>query len=118
MTQPPWTPPPPAQEDATLSILAHLSIFAFGLIGPLVLYLVVKDDPSKQMTKWHAAEALNFHLSLLIYSLVSAVLVLLIVGIFLLIALVIGGIVLGIIAAVAASKREPYRYPLTIRFVR
>jgi uncharacterized Tic20 family protein len=95
----------------------HLSIFAFSLIGPLVLFLVVKDDQTKPMTRWHAAEALNFHLSLLIYSIVSAILILVIIGIFLLIAIVIAGAVLGIIAAVAASKREAYRYPLTIRFV-
>jgi uncharacterized Tic20 family protein len=105
------------QEDTTLAVLAHLSIFAFGLIGPLVLFLVVKDDPQKPMTRWHAAEALNFHLSLLIYAIASVVLILVLVGILMLIALAIVGPVLGIVAAVAASKREAYRYPLTIRFV-
>ena len=111
---PPYAPPP---EDTTLSVLVHLSLFAFGLIGPLVLYLVTKDDPYKPMTRFHAAEALNFHLSLMIYGLVSIILVFVIIGLFLLIALGITSIVLAILAAVAASKREAYRYPLTIRFV-
>jgi uncharacterized Tic20 family protein len=123
MTQPPpaYQPPPPGYgppvEDTTLSVLAHLSLFAFGLIGPLVLYLVVKDDASKPMTRHHAAEALNFHLSLMIYAIVSFVLVFVVVGIFMLIALGIASVVLAIVAAVAAGSRQPYRYPLTIRFL-
>lgn len=120
---PPYAPPygpayGPPVEDSTLSVLVHLSLFAFSLIGPLVLYLVVKDDPTKPMTRHHAAEALNFHLSLFIYAIVSVVLILVIVGIFLLIALGIGSVVLAIVAAVAAGNRQPYRYPLTIHFVR
>jgi uncharacterized Tic20 family protein len=114
---PPYPPYGPPAEDVTLSVLAHLSLFAFSLIGPLVLYLIVKDDPTKPMTRHHAAEALNFHLSLMIYGIVSLVLILVIVGIFMLIALGIGAVVLAIIAAVAAGNRQPYRYPLTIRFV-
>lgn len=101
----------------TLSVLAHCSLFAFGLIGPLILFLVVKDDPYKPMTRHHAAEALNFHLSLTIYAIVSAILVLVIIGFFMLIAIAITSVVFAIIAAVAASNRQPYRYPLTIRFV-
>ncbi len=111
------THPYPQQEDVTLSVLCHLSVFGFGLIGPLVIYLISKDDPGKQMTRWHASEALNFHLSLLIYSVVSVILILVLIGIVLLIALGIAAVVLGIVAAVAASERKPYRYPLTIRFV-
>ena len=117
MTQHPGYPPYPPQEDSTLSVLVHLSFFAFGLIGPLVVYLISKDDPYKPMTRYHAAEALNFHLTLLIGFFVSAVLILVIVGIFLLIGLFIWGAILAIVAAVAAGRREPYRYPAIIRFV-
>ncbi|MDX6218857.1 MAG: hypothetical protein QOJ48_538, partial [Frankiales bacterium] len=48
---------------------------------------------------------------------VSAILVLVLVGIVMLIALLVWGAVLAIVAAVAAGRREPYRYPATIRFV-
>ena len=40
-----------------------------------------------------------------------------IVGIFILIAVAIGGLVLMIIAGVKAASGELWRYPLTIRFV-
>lgn len=117
MTQPGYAYQAPP-EDTVLSVLAHLSLFAFGLLGPLVLFLVVKDDPTKPMTRHHAAEALNFHISLFIYAIVSAILILLIIGIFMLIALAIASVVLAIIAAVAAGNRQPYRYPLTLRLIR
>lgn len=95
----------------------HLSLFTFGLVGPLIVYLIAKDDPYKPMTRHHAAEALNFHLTLLIAVFASLLLILVIVGLFLLLAIGITATVLAIIAAIAASNREPYRYPLTIRFV-
>lgn len=114
-----WQPPPPGwqppAEDTTWAVLAHLSIFAFALIAPLVIYLVKKDE--SPYTRHHAAEALNFHITLTLAALVSVVLVFVIVGIFLLIALAIAGPVLGIVAALAAGRREWYRYPFTIRFV-
>ncbi len=98
-------------------MLAQLSIFAFGLIGPLVLFLVVKDDPGKQFTRHHALEALNFHITLAIAGVVSAILVIVLIGILMLAALGVAGVVLGIVAAVAASRRESYRYPFTLRLV-
>ena len=119
---PGWNPPPaqqwgwqPQAEDTTWAVLAHLSIFAFALLAPLVIYLVKKDE--SPFTRHHAAEALNFHITLTIAAIVSVILIFVVVGIFLLLALVIAGPVLGIIAAIAASRRQPYRYPLTIRFV-
>ena len=45
------------------------------------------------------------------------VLLFVLVGFVLLPVVVIGSWVLGILAAVAAGRREAYRYPLTIRFV-
>jgi len=44
-------------------------------------------------------------------------LILVIVGLFLLIAVYLFGIVCVIIAAIKASDGEHYRYPLTIRFL-
>lgn len=90
----------------------HLRI---RLLGPLVIYLIYKD--SSPFTRHHAAEALNLHITLTIATIVSIPLVFLFIGIPLVFAIIIGGIVFGIIAAMAASRREPYRYPLTIHFV-
>ena len=98
------------------AIAAHLLPLAgFALLGPLVVYLVKKDDDP--FVRDHAAEALNFQISVTIYAVVSGVLVLLFIGIFMLIALVIFALVASILAAIKASNGELYRYPFTIRLV-
>lgn len=112
--QPRWQGQPPG-EDTVWAVLAHLSIFAFGLVGPLVIYLWKRDE--SPFTRHHAAEALNFHITLAIAGIVSAILILVVVGLFMLLFLVIAGPVLGILAALAANRGESYRYPLTLRFI-
>jgi hypothetical protein len=54
--------------------MAHLSaliglVLGLAFIGPLVVYVVKRDDPFVQR---HAAEALNFNLSLLAYGTILA----------------------------------------------
>jgi len=65
----------------------------------------------------NAREALNFHISVLIYSLCCIPLVFILIGIPLLIVLGLGSMVLAIIATVKASDGLCYRYPLTLRLV-
>jgi len=102
-------------------MLAHLSalagLFVGGLIflGPLLVYLVKKDE--HPFIAAESREALNFNLSVFIYIIVSAILIILVVGLLLLPAVAIAWLILTIIAAVRANNGEPYRYPLTIRLV-
>lgn len=118
-SQQPWSGPqgsgPQSSDDATWAVLTHLSYFVVALIAPLVVYLVKKD--TSPFVRQHAAEALNFHLTLLIAAVVSGILVIVIIGLFLLFAVFVVGAVFAVIAAVAAGKGESYRYPMTIRFV-
>jgi len=101
-------------------MIAHLSALA-GLIiglnwlGPLLVYLVKKDE--HPFIADQSREALNFNLSVFIYIIVSAILIILVVGLLLLPAVAIAWLILTIIAAVRANNGEPYRYPLTIRLV-
>jgi hypothetical protein len=66
----------------------------------------------------NAREALNFHLSVLLYAICCIPLCFLVVGIPLLIAIGVAGVVCSIVAAVKASEGVAYRYPMTVRFVR
>jgi len=100
----------------------HLSLFAFGLVGPLVLYLVKKD--SSPFLRHHAAQALNFHITVAIAVFASFALIFVLIGFVLLPAvaiassiLAIASSILAIVAAVRASRGEPYRYPRMIPFV-
>lgn len=115
------TPPPvPSQtlnsSDRLLVVLSHLSAFlGVGLLLPLIIYLVKKDDTPAVAAQ--ACEALNFHISLLLYGLACIPLVFLLIGIPLLIGLSLAALVLSIVAAVRASENTPWRYPLTLRLV-
>jgi uncharacterized Tic20 family protein len=115
-----------ASDTTTWAMAAHLTALAslfvgFPFIGPLIVYLAKKDNP---FVRRHAAEALNFNLSIMLYTVVLAiatfVLMFVLVGFLLIplfLVLLAAWIIFVIVAAVAASRGEEYRYPLTIRFV-
>lgn len=119
-TATPATSPTQVTSDArNWATLSHLSAFVMflgipALVGPLVMWLLRRDDG---YAEYHAKEALNFNISFMIYGLVSAVLIILLIGLLLLPAVLITWFVLVIRAAMKASAGEPYRYPLTMRLV-
>src|ERR1043165_3574010 len=99
------------------SMLSHLSMFfGVGFILPLVVYLAMRKE--SEYVACNAREALNFHISLLIYGLCCIPLIFIVVGIPLLIMLGLGSLVFAIIGAVKASDGQCYRYPLTLRLVK
>ena len=106
----------PTGNDKIWSMLSHLSaLLGVGFILPLVVYLAMRKDSDYVAT--NAREALNFHISILIYVLCCIPLMFIIVGIPLAIAIGLASLVLAIIAAVKASNGECFHYPLTLRFV-
>ena len=98
-----------------MAMLAQLLGIFTGFLGPLVMYLVAKDD--QPFLKHHAAESLNFQITLFIGFIVSAVLMLVLIGFLLFFVVWIGGLVLVIVATMAANRGEWYRYPINIRMV-
>jgi uncharacterized Tic20 family protein len=104
-------------EDQRLwSTLVHIGGIFLGLWSPLIGYLVLKDRGG--FIRQHTAAALNFQLTMTIAAVVGAVLTLVLVGFLLLFAVSIVVIIFGIIAAMAANAGAPYKYPLSIEFVR
>ena len=87
-----------------------------GILGALIFWQVKKDEHS--FVDQHGKEAFNFQTSMLIYAVVSALLCSACIGFVLLPTVMIVDIVFGILAAVKAGNGRPYRYPLTIRFVK
>lgn len=106
----------PTADDQTWGLLAHLSgliaslLGGLSFLGPLIVYLVKKDQ--SPFVADQAKEALNFQIAVLIVFLLSAVTC---IGP---LVVVIGGLVYSIIAAMAANKGEYYRYPYTFRLVK
>ena len=109
------------KQENMWATFCHLGAFAFyfipfgNIIAPLVIWLLKKDE--SPLIDDQGKESLNFQISITIYAIVSAILILVVIGIFLLICLWIFANVFVIIAAVKANSGEKFRYPLTIRMV-
>lgn len=104
---------------ATFCHLSALALYIFpffgNIIGPLVIWLIKKDQYS--LVDDQGKESLNFQISLTIYAFIAGILVLAMIGIPLLVAIGIFQIVMIILAAIQANEGKAYRYPLTIRFI-
>ncbi len=98
------------------AFLGFLGIPFANIFGPLVIWLIKKDD--LEIVDRHGIESLNFQISMTIYFLISVVLCFVIIGFFLLPLVLVANIILVIQAAVEASKGNTYRYPVTIPFIR
>jgi uncharacterized Tic20 family protein len=109
-----------AQDERTWSIIAHLSVLLLivGLMpfGALLVWLLYRDRSRK--VRFHALQALWYQIAwiviLVAYSLVSAVLSLIIIGIFmffLLPILALIPLIHGCYAAYRVSQGVEYRYP-------
>jgi uncharacterized Tic20 family protein len=111
-----------ATEEKIYAMFCHLGALSgffapFGnIIVPLILWLTKRESSS--FVDMHGKEAVNFQISLMLYSLVSAVLIFVLVGIFLLAGLCVFDLVTVIVGALKAKNGESFRYPLTIRFIR
>ncbi len=108
------------QDERTWSIIAHASVLA-GLVGlmpfgALLVWLLYKDRSER--VRFHALQALWYQIAwvviLVAYTFVSAILSLVVIGIFmffLLPILALVPLVHGCYAAYKVSQGEEYRYP-------
>jgi len=101
-----------------LAGLAGYVIWAVGnIVAPLIFWQLKKDE--HPFIDENGKEAVNFQISMSIYTLVSAALIpVFCIGIPLLIAVGIVDLVFLLIAAIKANNGQHYRYPLTIRFIK
>ncbi|MAF65690.1 MAG: orotate phosphoribosyltransferase [Planctomycetes bacterium] len=112
----------PTQEELNWAMGAHLAgllgclVVVGSVVGPLVVWLVKKEE--SEFVADQALEALNFQITVFLLTLVCLVLTLCVVGVFLLFPLLVADLVLTIMAAVAASRGERYRYPFSMRLIR
>ncbi|MEO5717143.1 MAG: DUF4870 domain-containing protein [Chthoniobacterales bacterium] len=98
--------------SALLGVFLH---FPGHILGPLVVWLVKRGDSPE--IDAHGKEALNFQISMLIYTVISGVFCLVLIGFLFLAILWVLNAVFVIIAAIQASEGKFYRYPMTIRFI-
>jgi len=109
-------------EEQNFSMFCHLSALAgyiipFGhIIGPLIIWSMKKDiypEVNRQ-----GKDALNFQISITLWFIVAAVMVLLVIGLFALIALWVLHLVMIVVASVKSNNGERFKYPLSIDFIK
>jgi uncharacterized Tic20 family protein len=105
-----------SQNAKNMALLCHLLGFFTCFIGPLVLWLIKKDDDP--FIDQQGKEALNFQITVTIASVVGGVLTMICIGFFILAAVGIADLVFVIMACVATSKGEAYKYPVSIRLIK
>ncbi len=105
-----------------LSALTGLFSGLGAIVGPLIVWQVKKD--TMPFAAAEAKEALNFNISWMLWGLIlgalTALLMIVVIGVLLIPVLAILGIawvVFTVIAGLKANEGKPYRYPLTIRFI-
>ncbi|MUK88013.1 DUF4870 domain-containing protein [Ornithinibacillus sp. L9] len=103
-------------DDRLFAMLIYLVSFFFPILGPLIIWLLKRDE--SEFVDYHGKEYLNFFLSFTIYSIISGILVLILIGFVLLFVIGILAFIFTIIALIKAYQGERYRIPLVIRMIK
>lgn len=106
---------PANADEKNIAVVTHITGIFFSIFPGLIVWLLKKDE-SPYISE-QAREALNFQITLLIAYFISCVLMFILIGFVLLFLVWLANIVFSIMAAVAASKGENYRYPFSLRLI-
>ncbi|MBS4173174.1 DUF4870 domain-containing protein [Bacillus sp. FJAT-49736] len=104
------------KDERLMATLIYVSSFFTTFIGPLIIWLLKKDESS--YVDYHGREYFNFLISYTIYGIVSGILVIVLIGAIALFVIGILAFIFTIIAAVKAYEGERYQIPLVIRFIK
>ncbi len=102
-------------DERTLAMLCHITGL-ISFIGPLIVWLLKKDE--SEFIDANGKQALNFQISIFIYSIVASMLIVILIGIPLLIALGLFSLVMIILASVKALNGEVFEYPLSMKILK
>ncbi len=105
-----------SKDAKNMALLCHVLAIFTCFLGPLILWLLKKDDDP--FIDEHGKEALNFQITVIIATVVAWFAVLIVVGCVLLPVIGVCDLVFCIIAAMKANNGELYRYPVSIRLIK
>ncbi|WP_372761925.1 DUF4870 domain-containing protein [Pseudoalteromonas sp.] len=114
--------PLPSKEDRTWAMLCHLSALAGfivplgSIIGPLVIWLLKKEE--MPIVDEHGKKALNFQITIAIAYVVCILLMFVVIGVILLPVVAIFSFVMVILASVKANDGKQFDYPLSLKLIK
>ena len=121
-----FTTPPPApsgsapQDQRTLALIAHLLGIITWFVGPLIIWLISKDDSNKGFVTDQAKEALNFQITLTLAYVVAFILTVVSLGLLFFVPTLvwIANLVFCILGGLKANNGEASRYPFAWRLIK
>ncbi|QQE12690.1 DUF4870 domain-containing protein [Planctomycetota bacterium] len=129
--EPDISEPDITKDDKTFAMLCHMSAILTGFLGPLIIWLVKKDE--SEYVDYHGKEALNFALSAFIVF-VSLCIGLIVLGVILdfvpvirhfvfILGLIpfafyVGVLLMLVLAGVKANEGMKYSYPFCLRLIK
>ena len=107
------------KDEKTMGMFAHILGAVISFVGPLIIWLVKKDE--SPFVDDQGKEALNFQITVAIAFVAVAVIanlpIIKVVACFAYPALWIGNLVLSIMGGLAANKGIAHRYPFALRLI-
>lgn len=110
------------KEQRTWAMLCHLSALAGfivpmgSVIGPLIVWLIKKED--MPLVAEHGRKALNFQITMLFAYIVCFVLMIVAIGAILLPIVAIFSFVMVVIGAIKTNDGKPFNYPFSINLIK
>jgi uncharacterized protein len=105
----------PTNEERLLAAAIYVSSFFTTFIGPLVIWLLKKNESS--FVDYHGREYFNFLISYAVYSIISLLLMLVLIGFVTIWIVGILTVVFTIVAAIKAYEGKEYRIPFVFRIL-
>jgi len=106
---------PPTNDEKTFGMLCHLTGL-ISIIGPIIVWLLKKDESA--FVDANGKQAINFQLSIIIYTIGSLFLMIIGIGFILLIAIGIFTFIMVVIASVKAANGVIFQYPITLQLLK
>ncbi|WP_289076756.1 DUF4870 domain-containing protein [uncultured Pseudoalteromonas sp.] len=113
---------PLSKDEKTWAMLCHLSAVAgfvipFGsILGPLVVWLIKKDE--MPIVDLHGKKSLNFQISMAIAYFVCFLLVFAVIVLVLLPLVAIFSFIMVVLASIKANEGKEFNYPLSLNLIK
>lgn len=108
--------PPATPDEKNMAMLIYLLGIFTGFIGPLILWLIKKEQ--SPFINDQGKEVLNFQITTILAMIVSIILIFIVIGIFLYFAVIIAYLVLMIMGLLKAKEGVAYRFPYALRLLK
>lgn len=108
--------PPPTKDETNMAMLIYILGIFTGFIGPLILWLVKKNESG--FINDQGKEVLNFQITAFLAYVVCIILMFVIIGFFLIPVVMVCYIVFLILGALKANKGIAYRFPFALRLLK